>query len=130
MPGRRRKRGRRMGENPAPRRINRFVEPALLLLLYRKPTHGYGLMDGLSELGFDDYPLDYSGIYRILRGLEEAGMVSSDWDVEQSSGPPRRVYTVTPQGERYLAQWVEDLRATDRILHTFLDACESELEID
>lgn len=119
------RRGRRRGGG-GPRRIRRFVEPAALLLLRRRPMHGYGLMEGLRSLGFEEYPVDFSAVYRTLRSLEEAGMVKSDWDLEVSAGPPRRVYTVTPQGEVYLSAWVRDLRATDRVLHAFLAAYEKE----
>ena len=124
----RRGRGRRRGIGPG--RITRFVEPALLLLLRREPSHGYGLMEGLRTLGFADYPIDFSAVYRSLRGLEEAEMVQSDWDLEGAAGPPRRVYTITAEGEDHLVRWVRDLRAMDRILHTFLDACERELGSD
>ena len=114
--------GRERRRRGGPRRITRFVEPALLLLLRNAPTHGYGLMDGLQEMGFGDYPVDYSAVYRTLRHLEETGMVVSDWDLEMTSGPPRRVYTITSAGERHLASWVGELEATDHILHRFLQA--------
>jgi len=89
--------------------------------------HGYGLVEGLRSLGLEDYPVDLSAVYRMLRGLEEEGMVESTWDLEVTAGPPRRVYTITPRGRAYLAALVEELRATDRLLHVFLDACEAEL---
>jgi DNA-binding PadR family transcriptional regulator len=73
-------------------------------------------------VGFGNYPVDSSAIYRILRQLETAGMVTSRWDTESTAGPPRRVYCLTEAGNQYLAAWVGDLRATDGILHHFLDA--------
>jgi poly-beta-hydroxybutyrate-responsive repressor len=110
-----------------PRRIRRFIEPALLLLLHQGPNHGYGLAEGLRRLGLGEYPADLSGIYRILRDLEEMGMVTSQWDTEHAGGPPRRVYRITPAGEDYLRSWVEELRATEAILRRFLDAYETHL---
>jgi len=107
---------------PRPRRISRFIEPALLFLLLREPVHGYGLMEDLMDLGFHEYPVDFSAVYRTLRSLEENGKVESDWDLQVSAGPPRRVYRVTAPGRAYLADWVDDLRATDTVLHSFLDA--------
>jgi len=35
--------------------------------------------------------------------------VSDSWE-EKSLGPPRRVYSITPEGEAALAAWVEALR--------------------
>jgi PadR family transcriptional regulator, regulatory protein PadR len=121
-------RSRRGRRGACPRRISRFVEPVLLLLLCRRPLHGYALMEGLHSLGFEQYPVDFSAVYRTLRRLEETGMVRSDWDLEETAGPPRRVYEITDAGQTYLAHWVQDLRATDRILHEFLDAYEYEVE--
>ena len=107
-----------------PRRICRFVEPALLLMLHARPTHGYGLLDGLSRLGLDSYPADSSTIYRMLRSLEQAGMILSNWDAEETAGPPRRMYQLTETGSAYLKAWVEDLRATDQVHRKFLKAYE------
>jgi PadR family transcriptional regulator, regulatory protein PadR len=103
------------------RRIRGFVEPALLLLLHDGPKHGYGLINGLEDVGFEDYPIDSSTVYRILRGLEAQAMIVSDWDNEVTAGPPRRVYQITPAGEAHLSLWIDDLRATQRILHRYLE---------
>lgn len=117
MRGRGRWRGRR-GHGPS--QIRGFVQPALLLLLRRGPSHGYDLVNGLSSVGFEDYPVDASTIYRTLTGLEADGMVVSELESLGSLGPPRRVYRITAAGEDLLRNWVEQLRATDRILHQFL----------
>jgi len=111
-----------------PRRIHRFIEPCLLLLLHCAEGHGYELVEGLKEFGFDQNPVDSSTVYRILRVLEERGFVTSHWDTD-SSGPARRVYRLTEQGDRYLAWWVEDLRETDRVLHHFLETYDAHMEI-
>jgi len=111
-----------------PQRIRRFVEPALLLLLHMTPSHGYGLMEGLEQVGFGNYPVDPSAIYRMLRELEASGMVTSMWDTDSTAGPPRRVYRLTESGHRYLAGWVADLRATDSVLHSFLDAYDEHMQ--
>jgi PadR family transcriptional regulator PadR len=116
----RRRRGREGGVRP--RRIRQFIEPALLLLLHGGPNHGYGLIEGLRDLGLEDYPVDPSAVYRILYDLEAQGILTSTQDAEQSAGPPRRVYRLTEAGDVYLSAWMEELRATDRMLHRFLDA--------
>ncbi|MDH7488166.1 MAG: helix-turn-helix transcriptional regulator [Anaerolineae bacterium] len=116
------------GDEVRPRRIRRFIEPAVLLLLHDRPTHGYGLLEGLAKLGLDAYPTDQSVVYRILRDLEQAGMIASEWETEETAGPPRRVYRLTDAGDEHLKAWVEELRATDRILHRFLDAYDHHME--
>ena len=111
-----------------PRRIQRFLEPCLLLLLHRQQAHGYELVEGLEPFGFGQNPADLSTVYRILRDLEDRGFVISQWDTS-NAGPARRQYTITDDGDRYLAWWVQDLRETDRALHSFLDTYEAHMEV-
>jgi len=86
-----------------------FLESCLLVLLHREPGYGYSLMDGLKEFGFQTEEMDISILYRALRDLETAELVASSWD-ENSLGPQRRVYTIAPQGESALADWMQALR--------------------
>ena len=122
MPGRRARRGQTASRGARPRRIRRFLEPALLLLLHCDPMHGYALVEGLCDLGLESYATDMSAIYRVLYSLEERGMLVSAHDAEASGGPPRRVYTLTEAGDAFLHDWVVELRETDRVLHLFLEA--------
>jgi PadR family transcriptional regulator, regulatory protein PadR len=94
-----------------PRRIARFLEPCLLLLLREDANYGYNLLDALQGFGFAKDSIDASVLYRVLREMEQAGWVSSEWDTA-GSGPSRRVYRVTHDGEEYLGWWIEDLRRT------------------
>ncbi len=114
-------RGRRWRRRGYSRRAVRFMEPTLLLLLHYGPGHGYTLIDGLSEYGLQ--AIDPSAVYRALRGMEEKGWVTSEWDEEQTQGPPRRVYHLTALGDEVLRWWIRDLRDTrgmiDGILRTY-----------
>lgn len=85
-----------------------FLQSCLLVLLLRKPGHGYSLLDELREFGFRTEQIDASVVYRALRDLEAADLVNDSWD-EKSLGPPRRVYTITPAGKAALAEWMENL---------------------
>ncbi|MGQ9834310.1 MAG: PadR family transcriptional regulator [Candidatus Villigracilaceae bacterium] len=105
MPG---GRGFRGGRGGGHRKIF-FLESCLLVLLHREPGYGYSLMDGLKEFGFQTEEMDISILYRALRDLESAGLVISSWG-EESLGPQRRVYTITPQGEAALSEWIASLR--------------------
>jgi poly-beta-hydroxybutyrate-responsive repressor len=103
-----------------PRRIQRFLEPCLLILVRNTEAHGYELLEGLKQFGFGQNPVNSSTVYRFLRSLEERQYVTSRWDIG-SAGPARRLYQITKEGNRYLAQWADDLRETDRMLHHFLE---------
>jgi PadR family transcriptional regulator PadR len=91
-----------------------FLESCLLVLLHREPGYGYSLMSGLKDFGFQTEEMDISILYRALRELEAVGLVSGSWDEEKSLGPQRRMYTITPQGESTLTEWVQALRQRRR----------------
>ena len=85
-------------------RLERFTEPAVLLVLRDTPGHGYELLEELQAL-MPGERIDMGNLYRILRSLEREGLVSSTWD-EEAPGPAKRVYVITQSGRRVLAQWV------------------------
>ena len=102
------------------RRAVRFLEPTILLQLQAGPAHGYTLLERLREFGLTD--LDPSMLYRSLRDMENDGWATSHWDREQSQGPPRRVYSLTPLGEEVLEAWVKDLGTTRSMIDHLLAA--------
>ncbi len=110
-------------------RIERFVEPCLLLLLKEKPAHGYDLIDRLHEFGFDGENQDPGMVYRNLRRLEEDGMLRSQWDTA-GSGPARRLYEVTPEGNELLQAWAEVIKQNITNLNSFLERYKKALGID
>ncbi len=122
MRGRRWRHGRGQHRGPSVT-IQRFLEPCLLLLLQRRdgPRHGYDLAQALEEFGVED--ADPSVVYRALRGMEELGLIESQWDAE-GSGPARRIYALTPDGHEMLAAWVEEFKATLDMLERFVELYE------
>ncbi len=94
--------------------MERFLEPALLLVLRDRATHGYELQEELPGLlGVER--VDMGGLYRTLRALEEHAFVRSWWDAE-APGPAKRVYELTDAGAGLLDEWASSLeRARDRI---------------
>ena len=97
-------------------RVERFVEPALLLLLREGSTHGYDLADGLAAL-VPDERVDLGNLYRLLRGLEEEGIVASEWRGDLP-GQAKRRYRLTDEGEALLDSWAD---ALDRAEQTITD---------
>jgi PadR family transcriptional regulator PadR len=112
-------RGHRRRGGGIPRRPVRFLEPALLLLLWDNPAHGYTLLDQLGAFGLAG--IDPSVVYRALRDMEERGWVVSVWNEEQTQGPPRRVYRLTAEGRKVLDWWAQDLQETRGIIDGFLE---------
>jgi len=103
-------------------RVERFTEPALLLLLREKPAHGYELLERMPEVT-GEQRVEMGNLYRLLRALEEEGLVSSEWD-DDSPGPAKRRYAITEQGVQLLDQWVEALRRSQERTERFLERYE------
>ena len=99
-------------------RVERFAEPALLLLLRERPAHGYDLLERLPELT-GEARIEMGNLYRLLRALEEEELVSSEWD-DSSPGPAKRRYALTPDGERLLDHWAEALHRSQERTARFL----------
>ena len=109
-------------------RVERFTEPALLLLLRERPAHGYDLMERLPELTGDER-VEMGNLYRLLRALEEEGLVLSEWDAT-SAGPAKRRYAITETGAQLLDQWVDALRTSQERTGRFLERYESGKEVN
>ena len=69
------------GEFEVRARVERFGEASLLLLLAERPTHGYELLEALPALTGEDR-VDVGNLYRVLRGLEDEGLVRSEWSAD------------------------------------------------
>jgi PadR family transcriptional regulator len=98
-------------------RIERFVEPALLLALREGSAHGYDLADTLEDLNPDDR-VDLGNLYRLLRSLEAEGVVSSVWR-RDLPGRSKRTYELTKEGEALLDAWAEALERAEQNLAAF-----------
>lgn len=103
-------------------RVERFVEPSLLLLLRERPLHGYELIERLPEV-VGEGRVDVGNLYRLLRSLEAEGVVSSEWSAELP-GPAKRTYELTADGRRLLDRWAEALREAQTDVQSFLDRYE------
>ena len=103
-------------------RVERFTEPAILLLLRERPAHGYDLLERLPELT-GEQRVEMGNLYRLLRGLEEEGLVTSEWD-DDSPGPAKRRYAITDHGLHLLDNWVEALRTSQDRTARFLERYE------
>ena len=97
----------------------RLVEPALLAFLTQESLHGYALLEKLKNLGLG--AINPSVVYRILRDFEEIGLVQSNWEDENTQGPPRRIYALTHEGKAVLEHARISLKDTVDRIETILE---------
>jgi DNA-binding PadR family transcriptional regulator len=55
-----------------------------------------------------------------LRGLEEDGLLDSEWRGDLP-GPAKRTYTLTSTGRKLLDRWAEALRAAHGEIEIFIE---------
>lgn len=99
----------------------RYIQPSILMGLRRKPSYGYEIIQTIQEFGFVEGQAPPGMIYRHLRDLEAAGLVTSAWKTEDT-GPAKRVYELTPEGQKALALWVEYMEQHAQKLMNFVKA--------
>lgn len=111
------------GEEPMqPRLTGDLLSSSLLAFLRRWNAYGYQLVQELAKSGLPRF--DSTTVYRTLRQLERAGLVSSFWDTSES-GPARRMYSLTKAGETFLDLWLDLFGRYQRILHSALDSLDN-----
>lgn len=100
--------------------LSKLVQPSILAILADAPAHGYAITERISEqyTFLTDAP-KHSGIYRVLRRMEAAGLLESRLE-ETPAGPSRRVYSITADGETCLERWIESLTQYKHAIESFL----------
>lgn len=102
--------------------LDRLVQPAILAVLTEGPIHGYRLAERINEMAgrARDEP-DVSGIYRFLKKMQTAGLVTSSWEAG-AKGHARRLYEITSAGRSCLAHWTTTLEAYREMVTALLGA--------
>lgn len=81
---------------------------AILGMLSFQPMSGYDLKQFADQsIGHFYWSPAKSQIYAELRRLTKAGLVTEE-HVEQEARPDKRMYALTPEGEKELANWVDN----------------------
>src|SRR2546428_7849784 len=114
--------GKPVGSPFSPRLHGDLLSSSLLAYLRRWNAYGYQLVQELGKAGLASF--DSTTVYRTLRQLERAGLVSSFWDTSES-GPARRMYALTKAGETFLDIWIDLFGRYQKVLNSALDKFEN-----
>lgn len=91
--------------------LSRLTQPSILTVLAKsdKPVHGYLIIQEMAAGPmFGGKAPDPTGVYRILKQMENNGLVNSAWDTSES-GPAKRCYELTDDGRACLRRWIDAL---------------------
>jgi len=74
-----------------------LVQLLILRTLYISPMHGYRILGEVNELMAGRRPMKTGSLYTILRRMEKAGLLESEWD-KNPSKLDRRIYKLSIEG--------------------------------
>jgi len=119
-------RGKFKGCKKAGFKTSDLLTVSILLSLLKEPSHGYSLLGKIKEVGLEMEDIPFGVLYRTLRLLEEEGLVTSEWQVEDV-GPSKRIYEITEKGKEYLKNWVEVSKENIKLIFNLIERIEKEL---
>ena len=92
--------------------------------------HGYIIVQQAAHSPmFGGKKPDATGIYRALKRMEEAGLVTSAWDTPEE-GSAKRLFTLTDKGLHCLRRWIDALACYELTLEELRADAADALGID
>ena len=91
--------------------LSRLTQPSILTVLaaHDAPLHGYAIIQEMAQGPmYGGSAPDPTGIYRILKQMENNGLITSAWDTSES-GPAKRCYELTDEGRACLRRCIDSL---------------------
>ncbi|MDR3316016.1 MAG: helix-turn-helix transcriptional regulator [Coriobacteriales bacterium] len=91
--------------------LSRLTQPTILTILAAsdEPLHGYVIVQrAASSPMFGGTKPDATGVYRTLKQMDAAGLVTSEWETPKA-GPAKRAFTLTDAGREALRRWIDSL---------------------
>jgi DNA-binding PadR family transcriptional regulator len=93
-----------------------YIRIAILILLNKKPHHGYEMMKAVESRTSGFWRPTAGGIYPILQDLEKSGYIKGEWDCETKR--KRKIYAITPEGKTVLEH---TLAKENQLINTITD---------
>ena len=112
--------------------LNRLSQPTILCLLAQseEPLHGYVIVQQAAYSPmFGGKKPDATGIYRALKRMEEAELVTSQWETPEA-GSAKRMFTLTDKGRNCLRRWIDALACYSLTLQEMRVCASTALGID
>jgi DNA-binding PadR family transcriptional regulator len=77
-----------------------YIRMGVLILLNKKPSHGYEIMKEINNRTKGFWQPTAGGVYPILRDLEKCGYIKGHWETQKNRR--LKVYKITPSGQTIL----------------------------
>lgn len=105
------------------------VDTFVLNSLSEKDGYGYDILNYIHSRTKGHYQMKQSSIYSVLKRLEKQGLIVS-YQGEESKGGPRRYYSLTDEGRKFLEEEHKQWKYTRTLLDNLVTDEEFDLEKD
>ncbi|MDD3190485.1 MAG: PadR family transcriptional regulator [Candidatus Pacebacteria bacterium] len=92
-----------------------ILEFAILLIIGKEKSYAN---DIIRKLQAADLTVVEGTIYPLLSRLKNSGLIDYFWE-ESKSGPPRKYYTLTKPGEKFLSGCDQQWSTLEAAIHSF-----------
>ena len=95
------------------------LEFCILLMIKQRPSYGYEIISTLEK-----YPIlaaKENTIYPLLRRLMKEDYISSSWQESTEGLPPRKYYSITPDGVEYLNEFKTNWKQISQSVNQVFD---------
>jgi DNA-binding PadR family transcriptional regulator len=106
-----------------------YIRMGVLILLNKKPSHGYEIMKEIKDRTKGFWSPTPGGVYPILRDLEKSGYIRGEWQIQNNR--KLKVYKMTESGNLILKRAiVKQAEITDNIGVLFREFARDVLNIE
>jgi DNA-binding PadR family transcriptional regulator len=106
-----------------------YIRIATLILLSKKPHHGYEIMKEIKDRTRGFWKPTAGGMYPILKNLEESGYIQGEWDAKTRRR--KRIYKITKAGRAVLRRALaKENQLAANMRNLFEEYLKSILEVD
>ena len=83
-----------------------YLELCILLLIKRQgKVYGFDLLERLSAVSLE---VKEGTVYPLLNRMNADGLLSATWETENLKGHPRKFYSLTKDGSRFLGEMSQE----------------------
>jgi DNA-binding PadR family transcriptional regulator len=106
-----------------------FIRIGVLILLNKKPSHGYEIMKEINNRSKGFWKPTAGGVYPILRDLEKSGYIKGEWQTQKNR--KLKVYKITESGELILRRAIlKQAEISDNIGNLFREFARDVLNVE
>lgn len=106
-----------------------YIRIATLILLSKKPYHGYEVMREIKDKTKGFWKPTAGGIYPVLKDLQESGYIQGEWDVKTKR--KKKIYEITESGRTVLSQaLLKEKQLATSMKNLFEEYIKDVLEVD